>query len=67
VAVWQDSTPSDYCKNDLIQIQYNPSDPDESYFPEHEEPTTTFFLTLIGTAALLAMLIWIGISLFHHS
>ena len=67
VAVWQDLTASDYSKNDLIQIQYNPSEPNESYFPEREDVTTTFFLTLIGTAALLAMLIWLGSGLLRNS
>ena len=66
IAVWYDSSaPAAYSKNDVIQIQYNPSDPNESYFPEQEELTTTFFLTLFGTAVALAACIWIGINLFH--
>jgi len=59
------NAPTAYSKNDVIQIQYNPSDPNESYFPEQEELSTTFFLTLFGTAVVLAACIWIGINLFH--
>jgi hypothetical protein len=69
IAVWDESDTNSnlYLKNDVIQIQYNPSNPNESYFPEREDLTTTFFLTLIGTAAVLTTLIWLGSSLFHHS
>jgi hypothetical protein len=69
IAVWDESDPNSnlYLKNDMIQIQYNSSDPNESYFPEREQPTTTFFLTLIGAAALIATLIWLGSNLIHHS
>ena len=66
IAVWHDSSALiAYSKNDVIQIQYNASDPNESYFPEQEELTTTFFLTLFGIAIALAACTWIGINLFR--
>ena len=66
IAVWHDSSALiAYSKNDVIQIQYNPSDPNESYFPEQEDLTTTFFLTLFGAAVALAVCLWMGIGLLH--
>ena len=66
IAVWYDSSVlAAYNKNDVIQIQYNPSDPNQSYFPEKEDLATAFFLTLFGTAITLAACIWFGIDLFH--
>jgi hypothetical protein len=69
IAVWDESDPDSnlYQKNDVIQIQYSPSDPDQSYFPEREDLSTTFFLSLIGATAAFVALVWIGINLFHHS
>ncbi|HXC96505.1 MAG TPA: DUF3592 domain-containing protein [Edaphobacter sp.] len=67
VAVWQDFDSGTFSKNDVIQIQYNPADPNESYFPERESPATAFLLTLIGSAIALAVIVWIGISLFRLS
>jgi hypothetical protein len=67
VAAWQTPELSTFSKNDVIQIQYNPSDPNESYFPEQENPAVAFFLTLSGIAIALAVIIWIGINLFHPS
>ncbi len=65
IATWDERDPSIYSKNDVIQIQYNPSDPNQSYFPEKEEIGTAFYLTLLGTTVALATLIWLGINLFH--
>jgi hypothetical protein len=66
VAVWQDFNSGTFDKNDVIQIQYNPADPNESYFPEREDPSSAFSLTLIGIAIALAVVVWIGTSLFRH-
>jgi hypothetical protein len=69
IAVWDESDTNSnlYPKNDVIQIQYNSSDPNESYFPEREDLTTIFFLTLLGITIVLAILIWTGTNLFHSS
>lgn len=69
IAVWDesDSNSNLYQKNDAIQIQYRPSDPDQSYFPEREDLSTVFFLFLIGAIAAFVALVWIGIDLLHHS
>jgi hypothetical protein len=69
IAVWDESMDTDsnlYRKDDVVQIQYNPSDPNQSYFPEREDITTSFYLTLIGATLALPALIWIVKSLFHH-
>ena len=68
VVAWYDTNAmAAYSKNDVIQIQYNPSDPNQSYFPEREDVTTIFFLTLIGIAIALAVVVWIGMSIFYSS
>ena len=66
IAVWDESDkdPNLFKKNDLIQIQYNPSDPNQSYFPEKEEIGIAFYLSLIGTIVAVATLIWLGMNLF---
>jgi hypothetical protein len=67
IAVWSESDADSnlYRKNDVIQIQYNPPDPNQSYFPEKEEIGIAFYLTLAGTTVALATIIWLGINLFH--
>jgi hypothetical protein len=69
IAVWSESDADSnlYRKSDVIQIQYNSSDPNQSNFPEQEEIGTAFYLTAIGTTVALAALIWVGMNLLHHS
>jgi hypothetical protein len=66
VAVWDEANPGVYRKDDTIQIQYNPSDPNQSYFPERESIGTAFYLALIAAAVAMAAIVWIGLNLFHQ-
>jgi hypothetical protein len=68
VAVWDEldnQDPEQYRKDDTIQIQYNPADPNQSYFPEKESIGTVFYLTLTGAVFALIAIIWIIRSSFH--
>jgi hypothetical protein len=68
IAVWDesDSDSNLYRKSDIIQIQYNSSDPNQSYFPEREDIGTIFYITLIGMAVALGTLIWLGTNLLNR-
>jgi hypothetical protein len=58
IAIWEENDPGIYNKDDKIQIQYNPSDPNQSYFPEKESLGTTFYLSLIAGVGFLALIFW---------
>jgi len=64
IATWdctQDRDLNMYPKEETVQIQFNPSNPDESYFPEQESLDAAFNLLLAAIALIpIGLLIWYG-------
>ncbi len=57
VATWyQTGSDEPYMRDDTIQIQYNPSDPNQSYFPEQEDPSIAFYLMLAAVVLVSALI-----------
>ena len=49
IASWSEGSGdvTQFRKDDVIQIQYNPADPNQSYFPEQENLTAAFYGALV--------------------